>query len=250
MIERWTAAGEAKSVGLLGNAADVFPELVRRGVRPDIVTDQTSAHDPVNGYLPQGWTMAEWRAKRESDPKAVATGGAGVDEGPRRGDGRVLERAVFPTLDYGNNIRQMALEEGLADAFAFPGFVPAYIRPLFCRGIGPFRWVRAVRRPRGHLPHRRQGEGADPRRSAPARLARHGARADRLPGPAGADLLGRARPAPPARARVQRDGAHGRAEGAGGDRPRPSRLRVGGVARTARPRRWRTGRTRSRTGRC
>ena len=140
MIERWTAAGEAKSVALLGNAADIFPELYRRGVRPDIVTDQTSAHDPINGYLPQGWTMAEWRAKRESDPKAV--------EKAARASMKIHVAAMvdfwnagIPTLDYGNNIRQMALEEGLEDAFAFPGFVPAYIRPLFCRGIGPFRWV-------------------------------------------------------------------------------------------------------------
>ncbi|MEB8386999.1 urocanate hydratase [Rhodobacteraceae bacterium KMM 6894] len=140
MIERWTAAGEAKSVGLLGNAADVFPELVRRGVRPDIVTDQTSAHDPINGYLPQGWTMAQWREKRESDPKSV--------EKAARASMKVHVAAMVdfwnagvPTLDYGNNIRQVALDEGLENAFAFPGFVPAYIRPLFCRGIGPFRWV-------------------------------------------------------------------------------------------------------------
>ncbi|GAA6180684.1 urocanate hydratase [Shimia sp. NS0008-38b] len=139
MIERWTAAGEAKSVGLLGNAADIFPELVARGVRPDIVTDQTSAHDPVNGYLPQGWTMAEWREKRESDPKAV--------ERSARASMKVHVAAMVdfwnagvPTLDYGNNIRQVALEEGLSNAFAFPGFVPAYVRPLFCKGIGPFRW--------------------------------------------------------------------------------------------------------------
>jgi urocanate hydratase len=140
LIEKWTAAGEAKSVGLLGNAADIFPELVKRGVRPDIVTDQTSAHDPVNGYLPQGWSMAEWKAKRESDPKAV--------EKAARASMRVQVEAMvafheagIPTVDYGNNIRQMALEEGLENAFAFPGFVPAYIRPLFCRGIGPFRWA-------------------------------------------------------------------------------------------------------------
>lgn len=140
MIERWTAAGEAKSVALLGNAADVFPELVKRGIRPDIVTDQTSAHDPVNGYLPQGWTMAEWREKRESDPKAV--------EKAARASMKVQVKAMvdfhaagIPTVDYGNNIRQMALEEGLDNAFDFPGFVPAYIRPLFCRGIGPFRWA-------------------------------------------------------------------------------------------------------------
>ena len=140
MIERWTAAGEAKSVGLLGNAADIFPELVKLGVHPDIVTDQTSAHDPINGYLPQGWTMAQWKDKRESDPKAV--------EKAARASMKVHVAAMVdfwnagvPTLDYGNNIRQVALEEGLENAFAFPGFVPAYIRPLFCRGVGPFRWA-------------------------------------------------------------------------------------------------------------
>ncbi|MBX7482775.1 urocanate hydratase [Qipengyuania qiaonensis] len=140
MIERWTAAGEAKSVGLLGNAAEIFPELVKRGVRPDIVTDQTSAHDPVNGYLPLGWTMGEWRAKRESDPKAVETA---ARASMRKQVEAMLAfwDAGVPTLDYGNNIRQVALEEGLENAFAFPGFVPAYIRPLFCRGIGPFRWA-------------------------------------------------------------------------------------------------------------
>ncbi|WP_223426143.1 urocanate hydratase [Tateyamaria pelophila] len=139
MIDRWTAAGEAKSVALIRNAADVFPELVKRGVRPDMVTDQTSAHDPIHGYLPQGWSVAEWRAKQESDPKAV--------EKAARASMKIQVAAVVdfwnadvPTLDYGNNIRQVAQEEGLENAFAFPGFVPAYIRPLFCRGIGPFRW--------------------------------------------------------------------------------------------------------------
>jgi urocanate hydratase len=140
LIARWTAAGEAKSVGLLGNAADVYSELVKRGVRPDMVTDQTSAHDPINGYLPQGWTMAEWKEKRESDPKAV--------ENAARASMKVHVQAMIdfqkmglPVFDYGNNIRQVALDEGLKDAFDFPGFVPAYIRPLFCRGIGPFRWA-------------------------------------------------------------------------------------------------------------
>ncbi|WP_435140949.1 urocanate hydratase [Pseudopelagicola sp. nBUS_19] len=140
LIEKWTTAGEAKSVALLGNAADVFPELYQRGIHPDIVTDQTSAHDPINGYLPQGWTMAQWKEKRQSAPKEV--------EKAARASMKVqiaamvnFHKAGVPTVDYGNNIRQMALEEGLEDAFAFPGFVPAYIRPLFCRGIGPFRWV-------------------------------------------------------------------------------------------------------------
>ena len=140
MIDAWTRAGQAKSVGLVGNAADVFPELLARGVRPDIVTDQTSAHDPLNGYLPTGWTLAEAAARRESDPKAVeAAARASMKTHVQAMVG--FWNAGVPTLDYGNNIRQVAQEEGLEDAFAFPGFVPAYIRPLFCRGIGPFRWA-------------------------------------------------------------------------------------------------------------
>ncbi|MDO5603673.1 MAG: urocanate hydratase [Paracoccus sp. (in: a-proteobacteria)] len=144
MIDRWTKAGEAKSVALIGNAADVFPELLRRmqagGMRPDIVTDQTSAHDPVHGYLPQGWTVADWRARQETDPKGVeAAARASMKTQVAAMVG--FHEAGVPTVDYGNNIRQMALEEGLDNAFAFPGFVPAYIRPLFCRGIGPFRWA-------------------------------------------------------------------------------------------------------------
>ncbi|MEX0407993.1 urocanate hydratase [Aquibium sp. LZ166] len=140
MIERWTKAGEAKSVGLLGNAAEIVPELYRRGIRPDMVTDQTSAHDPLNGYLPKGWTIGEWKARRESDPKAV-------EKAARHSMREHVEAMVafwnagVPTLDYGNNIRQVAKDEGFENAFAFPGFVPAYIRPLFCRGVGPFRWA-------------------------------------------------------------------------------------------------------------
>jgi urocanate hydratase len=135
-----TSAKTPVSVGLLGNAAEIYPELVRRGVRPDVVTDQTSAHDPVNGYLPAGWSLSDWEAKRANDPAAVnAAARASMATHVRA----MLDfwRMGVPTLDYGNNIRQMALEEGVADAFAFPGFVPAYIRPLFCRGIGPFRWA-------------------------------------------------------------------------------------------------------------
>ncbi|NAZ35434.1 urocanate hydratase [Rubellimicrobium sp. CFH 75288] len=140
MIRRWTAAREARSVGLVGNAAEVLPELLRRGVRPDIVTDQTSAHDPVHGYCPAGWTVAEWRARQETDP-------AGVERAARASMRAHVEAMVgfhdrgVPVLDYGNNIRQVALDEGFERAFAFPGFVPAYVRPLFCRGIGPFRWA-------------------------------------------------------------------------------------------------------------
>jgi len=140
MIEESCAARTPISVGLLGNAAEVLPELYRRGVRPDLLTDQTSAHDPVNGYLPIGWSVEEWIARRETDPQSVATAA--------RASMAVHVRAMLdfqaagvPTTDYGNNIRQVAFDEGVADAFAFPGFVPAYIRPLFCRGIGPFRWA-------------------------------------------------------------------------------------------------------------
>ena len=139
LIADWTATGQTKSVGLLGNAAEIFPELLKRGIRPDIVTDQTSAHDPLHGYCPAGWTVADWRAKQETDPAAV--------ERAARASMRTHVQAMVgfwnagvPTLDYGNNIRQVAQDEGLENAFAFPGFVPAYIRPLFCKGIGPFRW--------------------------------------------------------------------------------------------------------------
>jgi urocanate hydratase len=140
IVRRSCAEKKPTSVGVLGNAAEIFPELFRRGIRPDAVTDQTSAHDPVNGYLPKGWTLADWETKRETDPKAVeqAAKRSMVDHVKAMLD---FHRAGVPTVDYGNNIRQMARDEGLADAFAFPGFVPAYIRPLFCRGIGPFRWA-------------------------------------------------------------------------------------------------------------
>ena len=139
MIRTWTDSRQTKSVGLLGNAAEIFPEIVQRGIRPDIVTDQTSAHDPRNGYLPMGWTLEEWRDKIATEPKLV--------EREARSSIRIHVEAMvkfwnqgIPTLDYGNNIRQIAKDEGFTDAFAFPGFVPAYIRPQFCRGRGPFRW--------------------------------------------------------------------------------------------------------------
>ena len=140
MIDDACARGEAVSVGLLGNAAEVLPELVKRDVRPDLVTDQTSAHDPVNGYLPIGWTMDQWETMRASDPEKVAA--------EARKSMAVHVRAMLefhdqgiPTVDYGNNIRQEAFDQGVKNAFDFPGFVPAYIRPLFCKGVGPFRWV-------------------------------------------------------------------------------------------------------------
>ena len=139
-IEKYCAAGQAKSIGLLGNAAEILPELVRRGVRPDAVTDQTSAHDPLHGYLPAGWTLEEWFSEQKNNPQRV------IDAAKHSMRIHVeamlhFEDMGVPTFDYGNNIRQMAKDVGCVDAFDFPGFVPAYIRPLFCRGVGPFRWV-------------------------------------------------------------------------------------------------------------
>ncbi len=139
-IGKYTQAGEAKSIALLGNAAEILPQLVERGVRPDCVTDQTSAHDPVHGYLPIGWTVEQWLAEQKANPDKVR------DAAKKSMRTHVEAMLAFhkqgiPTVDYGNNIRQMALDEGCANAFDFPGFVPAYVRPLFCRGVGPFRWV-------------------------------------------------------------------------------------------------------------
>ncbi len=139
MLEAAKKDGKPVSIGLIGNAAEIVPEIVRRGIRPDVVTDQTSAHDPLNGYLPAGWTLAEWEERKARDPDGV--------ERAAKESMAVHVRAMLalhaqgiPTIDYGNNIRQMAKEMGVANAFDFPGFVPAYIRPMFCRGIGPFRW--------------------------------------------------------------------------------------------------------------
>ncbi len=139
-IENACRNGEAISIGLLANAADVYPELVRRGITPDVVTDQTSAHDPLNGYLPQGWTLEEAAEKRISAPQSVVAA-AKASMAVQVLAMLELQNRGAATVDYGNNIRQMALEEGVSNAFDFPGFVPAYIRPLFCEGIGPFRWV-------------------------------------------------------------------------------------------------------------
>ncbi|CAM4193440.1 urocanate hydratase [Pseudoalteromonas ostreae] len=140
LINEACTKGEALSVGLLGNAADVFSELVNRAITPDVVTDQTSAHDPLNGYLPQGWSMQHAAKMREQDPQAVVTA-AKQSMAVQVNAMLALQQAGAATTDYGNNIRQMAFEEGVTNAFDFPGFVPAYIRPLFCEGIGPFRWV-------------------------------------------------------------------------------------------------------------
>ena len=139
-IAKYTQAGQAKSIALLGNAAEILPELVRSGVRPDAVTDQTSAHDPVHGYLPIGWSVEQWLAEQKANPEHVRD----MAKKSMRVHVEAMlafEKMGIPTFDYGNNIRQMAFDEGLKNAFDFPGFVPAYVRPLFCRGVGPFRWV-------------------------------------------------------------------------------------------------------------
>ncbi len=139
-LQRYTKEKRAISIGLLGNAAEVLPELIRRGVRPDAVTDQTSAHDPVNGYLPIGWSVDQWLAARERDPKAVEK--AARASMAKHVEAMLAFRAMgVPVFDYGNNIRQVARDEGVTHAFDFPGFVPAYVRPLFCKGVGPFRWA-------------------------------------------------------------------------------------------------------------
>ena len=139
-IELYTQAGEAKSIGLLGNAADILPELLQRGAKPDLVTDQTSAHDPLNGYLPQNMDWKTYRQNAIDNPQAtIAAAKASMAAHVKAM--LAFHKQGIPTVDYGNNIRQVALEEGVENAFDFPGFVPAYIRPLFCRGVGPFRWV-------------------------------------------------------------------------------------------------------------
>ncbi len=140
LIEQAKISKKPISVGLLGNAAELLPELVKRGVKPDLVTDQTSAHDLVNGYLPSGWSVAEWEDRRQSDPGTVSAAAAASIA--RHVQAMLdFQASGAPVVDYGNNIRQVALDQGVARAFDFPGFVPAYIRPLFCRGVGPFRWA-------------------------------------------------------------------------------------------------------------
>ena len=157
MITDATAARRAISVGVLGNAAEMVPELVRRGVRPDAVTDQTSAHDLVNGYLPIGWTVEQWLEMRTRDPAAVT---AAAQEISGRAREAMLDYHALgvPTFDYGNNIRQVAYDEGVKNAFAFPGFVPAYIPSVVLSRRRPVPLGRAVRRSRGHLSHRREGK--------------------------------------------------------------------------------------------
>ncbi len=226
MIDRWTKAGAAKSVALIGNAAEIFPELHRRGVKPDIVTDQTSSHDPVHScYLPLGWSIAEWRERQETEPDVV-------NKEARASIRKHVEVMVafakdgIPTVDYGNNIRQIAFDEGLKDAFIFPGFLPTYIRPQFCKGIDPFGWAalsgdpediyRTNEKVKELLPndtHLHNGLDMARERIAlqglPSRICWVGV-GDRAP----------------AGARLQRTGGQGRGQGADRDRLRPPRFRL------------------------
>ena len=140
MVSEARRTGKPVSVGLLGNVVDVLEELLERNITPDIVTDQTSAHDPVNGYLPQGWTLGQWEERRERDPKAVAKT-AKATMAKHVAALLAFQKRGAVVVEYGNNLRAMATEGGAEDAFTFPGFVEAYVRPLFCEGKGPFRWV-------------------------------------------------------------------------------------------------------------
>ena len=226
IVERARVDGKPVSVGLLGNAAEIYPEMLARGIRPDAVTDQTSAHDPANGYLPAGWTLEEWAERRERDP-------AGVAGEAKRSMARQVEamlafhREGIPVLDYGNNIRQMASEAGLKDAFDFPGFVQAYVRPLFCRGKGPFRWAALSGDPEDIY---RTDEAVkellpdDRALHTWLDMARERIAFQGLPSQ---DLLARARRPRPGGSRLQRAGADGRDKRPHRDRPRPHGFGLG-----------------------
>lgn len=225
-IARYTREGRAVSIALCGNAAEVLPELVRRGVRPDMVTDQTSAHDPLNGYLPAGWTWAEYRERARSEPAAVVKA-AKQSMAVHVKAMLAFQKQGIPTFDYGNNIRQMAKDEGVANAFDFPGFVPAYIRPLFCRGVGPFRWAALSGDPQDIYKTDAKVKELIPDDAHLHRwldMARERIRFQACR----RGSAGLAWPARPPRAGVQRDGAQRRTVGARGDRPRSPGFRLGG----------------------
>ena len=208
-LEEAQREGRALSIGLLGNAAEVLPELVRRGAAVDVVTDQTSAHDPLNGYVPAGLTIEQADALRASDPDEYLER-VGQSVLAHVDAIRTLGRAGAEAFDYGNALRGVAQDHGDEDAFEYPGFVPAYIRPLFCDGQGPVPLGRAVGRPGRHRRDRPRDPRAVRRPGAHPALDRAGIRARRVPGAAGADLLARLRRAPPGRAALQRAGRLGR----------------------------------------
>src|SRR5262249_940694 len=228
--------GEATSVGLVGNCADLIPELARRGVVPDLLTDQTSAHDPIGGYVPNGMsleTALELR-KRDRDEYRKRSLAAMAQHVQGMLD---LQKLGSVTFDYGNNIRTFAYQQGVKNAYDFPGFVPEYIRPLFCEGKGPFRWAALSgeapaiaatdKRVRGEG-RAGAGDGSGERTFAP--LDHAGAKARAFPGIAGANLLARIRRARQIRLSAERIGGKRRSESACRDGPRPSRLRLSRVA--------------------
>ena len=232
IIDRSHKAGKPISVGLLGNAAELLPEFVKRGIRPDAVTDQTSAHDPINGYLPAGWTLAEWEDKRVSDPQAVKAAAMASMKTHVAGHARLLAhgrsharlRQQHPPDGAGDGPQERLRVPGLRASLHPPAVLPRH-RPVPLGG--------PLRQPGGHLQDRPAREGTDPGRSAPPQLARHGARAHRLPGPARPHLLGGPGAAPPAGPRLQRNGAERRSRSAHRHRPRSPRLRL---RRLAQPR--------------
>jgi urocanate hydratase len=222
--------GVARSIGLEGNAADVLPALVARGITPDVLTDQTSAHDALHGYVPNGMTLADAVRLRAASPdEYVARSMQAMAEHVRAMLALQARGAI--TFDYGNNIRAQAQQAGVVDAFKIPGFVPEYVRPLFCEGKGPFRWAAL------------SGDSDDIRATDDLALEMFAndealcrwirmARAGRVSGIAGADLLARPRRSRALRSRAERSRAHRTRQGADRHRPRPSRHRIGRLAQS------------------
>src|SRR5262249_16118996 len=230
--QRYAQRGEARSVAVCGNAADVYQELVRRNVTPDLVTDQTSAHDPLRGYIPRDVTLDGAEELRQRDPDGYIKRSRESMAQQVRAMLELKARGAH-VFDYGNNIRAQAQLAGVKNAFDFPGFVPAYIRPLFCEGKGPFRWAAMSGDPADIAKTDRAVLECIPDNPALARwINLAGERVRGVPGPAGAHLLAglrRARESGPA---LQRDGAARGALGAGRDRARPSGLGLGGLAQS------------------
>ena len=254
-IATYTSQGVAKSIGLLGNAADLVPEIARRaaagGPRPDLVTDQTSAHDLVNGYLPSGWPVERWRAARGDPSQHAALREAAANSCAVHVQAMLQLQAMgIPTVDYGNNIRQVALDAGVKNAFDIPGIRPGVHPAAVLPRQGAFPVGRAVRRSGGHLQDRSQAEGTVSGRPAPQSLARPRARSHRVPGPARAHLLAGLGRTPSRGPRVQRDGAQRRVEGTDRHRSRSSGQRLGRLAEPRDRSACATAPTRSRTGRC
>ena len=243
------ARGEPLSIALVGNAAEIEPAWAKAGERFDVVTDQTSAHDALGGYVPPEMTLADALILRRTQPDGVRAAGARAAMAAHVRAMLAFQERGAVVFDYGNNLRAQAQEAGVANAFDFAGFVPAFIRPQFCEGRGPFRWVALSGDPADILPDRRGDPAPLPGRRRAAALDRDGPGEGPVPGAPGADLLARLRRAGEGGARVQRAGAAGARSRADRHRARPPRLRARSPRRTARRRRWPTAPTRSPTGR-